>query len=198
MASNATESFAAIASSLDMQNMDVENVTDIVGAFGDTSGMDKIRKVALKQRLCEHCNTMRPFSIKVDGIVIRITNVSTEHDESAEMLRLEEGEVGCLIKTIRVDGQFSHTCNRLAMIDEKFEYIAKMIIDLVRERRICNLCDQLIVGMPGYDVCSKCALHEPDHKCCECNVKRGRTTNISGTGWEHPTCKRRRIMADSD
>ena len=202
MASNAKQSYLAIASSFELQNMDVDNVTGIVGCFGDISGLDRIRKVALKQRLCEHATTQRSFAIKVQGIVLRISNIC-EYDQrnehhGYEQLELEEGEVGCYIDTMMIDGQRTYTYHVLTLIDSKFEYIANTIIGLLKERRICKLCDHLIVGMPGFDICSKCALHEPDKKCCRCDVERGMTSNVSGGGWEHPTCKRRRIMTDSD
>ena len=202
MASNAKQSYLAIASSFELQNMDVDNVTGIVGCFGDISGLDRIRKVALKQRLCEHATTQRFFTIKVDDIVLQISNICAWNQRNEhfgyEQLELEEDEVACYIDTVMIDGQRTHTNRVLTLIDTKFELIANRIIDLVKGRRICKLCDQMIVGMLGFDICSKCALQEPDKKCCRCDVERGVTSNVSGSGWEHPTCKRRRIMTDSD
>ena len=202
MSSDAAESFTAIASGLEMENMDVENVTDIVGDFGDVSGMDQIIKVALTQRLHEHAGTMRAFSIKVEGIVIRFSNIceydQDNQDGEYDELMLEEGEVGCHIDTMILDGELTWTYNVLKMIDMEFDYITSAIIGLIKARRICKLCDQLIVGMSGYEVCAMCALQQVRHKCCRCNVTRGVTRNRSDAGWEHSACKRRRVMSESD
>ena len=202
MSSTENESTQEISNSLQMDNMDVENVTSIVGELADVSGLDKILKPALQQLFLTHSGTERQFRITINGVTLRIHNICreeqrTKHDDYYQ-LNLVDDEVGCWVDVTAIDKVETNTYTVDSFYDQTFGYISDTIVNLCKARRICKTCDQLIEGMEGFDMCAKCACWEPIVECCRCSVKRGRTNDYHGVGHEHSSCKRRRIMADSD
>ena len=202
MSSSETECTQEISASLQMDGMDVENVTNIVGALSDVSGLDKILQPALLQLFCERSGTSRHFQVTINGVTLRISNICTYEQTYREQnyykLSMVEDEVASYVDVTAIDKVLTNTYNQPAFYDVTFRKVAELIVNLCKERKICKLCSQLNPGMDEFDMCAGCACSEPLEECIGCGIKRGRTENWDGEGHEHCACKRRRVMEESD
>jgi len=202
MSSSETECTQEISASLQMDGMDVENVTNIVGALSDVSGLDKILQPALQQLFVCAQGSSRCFEVTINGVTLGMSNIcyceQTYREENYYRLNMIEDEVACYIDVKAIDKVVTHTYDHKPFYDISFGDIATTVVDLCKERKICKLCHQLNEGMEGFDMCARCACCEPLEKCIGCDVKRGRTENWNGVGHEHSACKRRRLMEESE
>jgi len=212
MASDETQRVEAIENGLDMGNMDVQNMTALVGAYSDANGLNAARLKAIKEMMLRMDRNDNAESVDIEGIRLLIKGCkwNTNYDEpmycvDESTFRLYGGHSVCNVFTISIDKVFCGTYTQMRMVAKgDYGVLAQKIIDLCLNRRICRFCDNIFDGikenltlMEGFNICRYCAVKESGLTCTFCHHKRGVVRHVAEhSADEHSACGRRSRNAE--
>ena len=197
--------FAALKSVFSkFDQSDSMNLTKLTSEFADLDGIYETKVKGLTSQLCgsysaDDTTLWRPVvEFKHNGICIGVMNVTeSSADEYVTHLPcsfVDYGDHTChvVVKDMPKPHGVGIPIDMPLIIAPSTRGLAQKIVGLLQDKRLCELCGQVIPDTTMHQICARCACWEMDAPCCGCKRKIGRSWSNDVS--EHPVCKKRRTQ----